>query len=69
MDDLKVGDTLVIHCYKHNGVIYESSRVAYVVDIKDGFINFTGTFTVVVILKISLYKLLKNLKIKLKKYL
>lgn len=38
MDDLKVGDTLVIHCYKHNGVIYESSRVAYVVDIKDDYI-------------------------------
>ncbi len=38
MDNLKVGDTLVIHCYKHNGVIYESSRVAYVLDIKDDYI-------------------------------
>ncbi len=38
MDNLKVGDTLVIHCYKHNGVIYESSRVAYVIDIKDDYI-------------------------------
>lgn len=37
MKKLKVGDTLVIHCYKHNGVIYESSRVAYVLDIKDDY--------------------------------
>ena len=36
--NLKIGDTLVIHCYKHNGVIYESSRVAYVIDIKDDYI-------------------------------
>lgn len=36
--NLKVGDTLVIHCYKHNGVIYESSRVAYILDIKDDYI-------------------------------
>jgi len=36
--DLKVGDTLVIHCYKHNGVIYEASRVAYVLDIKKDYI-------------------------------
>ncbi len=38
MNNLKIGDTLVIHCYKHNGVIYETSRVAYVVDIKDDYI-------------------------------
>lgn len=38
MKGLKIGDTLVIHCYKHNGVIYESSRVAYVIDIKDDYI-------------------------------
>ena len=38
MKKLKIGDTLVIHCYKHNGVIYESSRVAYVLDIKEDYI-------------------------------
>ncbi len=38
MDNLKIGDTLVIHCYKHNGVIYESSKLAYVIDIKDDYI-------------------------------
>ena len=36
--NIKVGDTLVIHCYKHNGVIYESSRVAYVLDIQEDYI-------------------------------
>ena len=36
--NLKVGDTLVIHCYKHNGVIYEASRVAYILDIKEDYI-------------------------------
>ena len=38
MNDLKIGDTLVIHCYKHNGLVYESSKVAYVLDIKDEYI-------------------------------
>ena len=38
MDDLKIGDTLVIHCYKHNGMIYESSRVAFVLDVQDDYI-------------------------------
>ena len=38
MKKLKIGDTLVIHCYKHNGVIYDSSRVAYVLDIKEDYI-------------------------------
>jgi len=38
MDGLKIGDTLVIHCYKHNGVIYETSKVAYLIDIKDDYI-------------------------------
>ncbi len=38
MSKLKIGDTLVIHCYKHNGQINESSRIAYVVDIKDDYI-------------------------------
>ena len=38
MENLKIGDTLVIHCYKHNGVIYEASKVAYVIDIKEDYI-------------------------------
>lgn len=33
--NIKVGDTLVIHCYKHNGMIYKSWDLAYVLDIKE----------------------------------
>lgn len=36
--NIKVGDTLVIHCYKHNGMIYKSWRTAYVLDIKEDYI-------------------------------
>ena len=46
MNDLKIGDTLVIHCYKHNGLVYESSKVAYVLDIKDLRVFSDGAFKV-----------------------
>ena len=36
--NLKVGDTFVIHCYKHNGTIHKSWNVAYVLDIKRDYI-------------------------------
>jgi len=36
--DLKVGDTLVIHCYKHNGMIYKSYKTAYVLDVTDEYL-------------------------------
>lgn len=36
--NIKVGDTLIIHCYKHNGMIYKSWENAYVLDIKDDYI-------------------------------
>lgn len=36
--NIKVGDTLVIHCYKHNGMIHKSWKLAYVLDIKNDFI-------------------------------
>lgn len=36
--NIKVGDTLVIHCYKHNGMIHKSWKLAYVLDIKDDLI-------------------------------
>ncbi len=35
---IKVGDTLVIHCYKHNGMIHKSWKMAYVLDVKDEYI-------------------------------
>ena len=36
--NIKVGDTLVIHCYKHNGMIHKSWKLAYVLDIKKDYI-------------------------------
>ena len=36
--NMKVGDTLAIHCYKHNGMIHKSWASAYVLDIKDEYI-------------------------------
>lgn len=36
--NIKVGDTLVIHCYKHNGMIHKSWKLAYVLDIKEDYI-------------------------------
>ena len=36
--NIKVGDTLVIHCYKHNGMIHKSWKLAYVLDIKNDYI-------------------------------
>ena len=36
--NIKVGDTLVIHCYKHNGVIHKSWKSAIVLEINDDFI-------------------------------
>ena len=36
--NIKIGDTLVIHCYKHNGMIHKSWKIAYVLDIKDDYI-------------------------------
>lgn len=36
--NIKKGDTLVIHCYKHNGMIYKSWNSAIVLDIKKDYI-------------------------------
>ena len=36
--NIKVGDTLVIHCYKHNGVIHKSWKSAIVLEINDDVI-------------------------------
>lgn len=38
MDDINVGDTLVIHCYKHNGVIHKSWKFAVVLEVNEDFI-------------------------------
>lgn len=35
---IKKGDTLAIHCYKHNGMIYKTWEKAIVLDIKNNYI-------------------------------
>ena len=35
MKKIKVGDTLSIHCYKHNGVLYQTSSEATILEITD----------------------------------
>lgn len=36
--NIKIGDTLVIHCYKHNGMIHKSLKSAVVLEVNDDFI-------------------------------
>lgn len=36
--NLEKGDTLVIHCYKHDGTIYKSYKNAYVLDITNEYL-------------------------------
>ena len=36
--NLKKGDMLAIHCYKHNGMIYKTWDKALVLDIKENYI-------------------------------
>ena len=35
---MKIGDKYKIHCYKHNGEVYQSSEETIVLDIKDDYI-------------------------------
>ena len=38
MNELKVGDNLELHCYKHNGKINSTSDRITILDIKDDYI-------------------------------
>ena len=38
MNYMKVGDKYKIHCYKHNGQIYQASEEAIILDIKENYI-------------------------------
>lgn len=45
---MKIGDKYKIHCYKHNGKIYQASEEAVILDIKDDYIvcgNYMVTVT------------------------
>ena len=42
MENIKVGDKLEIHCYKHNGKLHRQWDEAVVLDVKDEYIVFDG---------------------------
>ena len=48
MDNIKIGDKLEIHCYKHNGKLHRQWDEAVVLDIKDNYIVFGNNKTTVV---------------------
>ena len=48
MDNIKIGDKLEIHCYKHNGKLHRQWDEAVVLDIKDDYIVFGNNKTTVV---------------------
>ena len=48
MNDVKIGDKLEIHCYKHNGHLHRQWDEAVVLDIKEDYIVFGNNRTTVV---------------------
>ena len=48
VDNIKVGDKLELHCYKHNGKLHRQWDEAVVLDIKDDYIVFGNNKTTVV---------------------
>ena len=48
MNDIKVGDRLEIHCYKHNGKLHRQWDEAVVLEIKDDYIVFGNNKSTVV---------------------
>lgn len=48
MNDIKVGDKLEIHCYKHNGKLHRQWDEAVVLEIKEDYIVFGNNKTTVV---------------------
>ena len=48
MENIKIGDKLEIHCYKHNGRLHRQWDEAVVLDIKEDYIVFGNNRTIVV---------------------
>ena len=48
MQELKIGDKLEIHCYKHNGHLHRQWDEAVLLDIKDDYMVFGNNKTVVI---------------------
>ena len=47
-ENIKIGDNLELHCYKHNGKINSISDCITVLDIKDDYLVFGNNKTIVV---------------------
>ena len=45
MNDLKIGDKLEIHCYKHNGNLHRQWDEAVLLDVKDDYMVFGNNKT------------------------
>ena len=48
LNDLKIGDKLEIHCYKHNGNLHRQWDEAVLLDIKDDYMVFGNNKTYVI---------------------
>ena len=48
MDNIKIGDTLKIQCYKHNGKVHRYWNEAVIIDIKDDYIVCSNNRTLVI---------------------
>ena len=48
IEDIKIGDKLQIHCYKHDGSLHRKWDEAVVLDIKDNYLVFGNNKTTVI---------------------
>ena len=48
MDDIKIGEKLEIHCYKHNGSLHRQWDEAVLLDKKDDYMVFGNNKTTVI---------------------
>ena len=48
LKDIKIGDKLEIHCYKHNGHLHRQWDEAVLLDVKDDYMVFGNNKTVVI---------------------
>ena len=48
VSDIKIGDKLEIHCYKHNGHLHRQWDEAVLLDVKDDYMVFGNNKTVVI---------------------
>ncbi len=56
MAELKIGDDLIIHCYKHNGKVHRTWEEALVLDVNDDYIVCANNRTIVTEAQGSMWK-------------